>query len=42
MEHIRTFNFSLAEEYLETALGMCDTDPLLLNELGVLSYHMEQ
>ena len=42
MEHLRMFNFPLAEEYLDAAFSMCDSDPLLLNELGVLAYHLEK
>ena len=39
MEHIQLYNIALAEEHLQAAYSMCDSDPLLLNELGVLAYH---
>jgi anaphase-promoting complex subunit 6 len=42
MEHLRMFNFPLAGEYLDAGLQMCDSDPLLFNELGVLAYHVEK
>lgn len=32
-------NMTLAEEFLKTAYGLCKTDPLLLNEMGVVKYH---
>jgi anaphase-promoting complex subunit 6 len=31
-------NLQLAEEYLLQAQGICDNDPLLLNELGVAAF----
>jgi len=42
MEHIQLFNVTLAEEHLEAAFKMCDSDPFLLNELGVLAYQKKQ
>ena len=39
MEHISLNNTTLAEEFLRTAWALCRTDPLLLNELGVVKYH---
>jgi anaphase-promoting complex subunit 6 len=41
MEYIQMHNLRLAQEYLESAFQMCDSDPLLLNELGVLHYQKE-
>lgn len=41
MQHLQLNNIQLADEYLHTALGICDSDPLLLNELGVVLYHKE-
>ncbi len=38
MEHLTLSNTSLAEESLSAARHMCDTDPLLINELGVLAF----
>ncbi|KAM7197987.1 anaphase-promoting complex subunit cut9 [Rhypophila sp. PSN 637] len=32
-------NMSAAEEFLKTAYGLCRTDPLLLNEMGIVYYH---
>ena len=32
-------NMTAAEEFLKTAHGLCKTDPLLLNEMGVVKYH---
>ncbi|BFZ62290.1 anaphase-promoting complex subunit Cut9 [Saitoella coloradoensis] len=39
MEYLRLDNIPLAAEYFRSAHGMCDSDPLLLNELGVVAYH---
>jgi anaphase-promoting complex subunit 6 len=38
MQHLQLNNLQLAEEYLSQAHEICDTDPLLLNELGVASF----
>jgi anaphase-promoting complex subunit 6 len=35
-------NMTLAEEFLKTAYGLCKTDPLLLNERGVVYYHQDK
>ncbi|CZR69542.1 related to anaphase control protein cut9 [Phialocephala subalpina] len=35
-------NMTLADEFLKTAYGLCKTDPLLLNEMGVVFYHQER
>lgn len=35
-------NMTLADEFLKTAYGLCRTDPLLLNEMGVVFYHQER
>ncbi|KAI1813974.1 anaphase-promoting complex subunit cut9 [Poronia punctata] len=32
-------NITLADEFLKTAYGLCKTDPLLLNEMGIVYYH---
>lgn len=42
MEHIMLSNFSQADEALEAAYTMCDGDPLLLNEQGVMAYNHEE
>ncbi|KAG8688436.1 anaphase promoting complex subunit cdc16 [Ceratobasidium sp. 395] len=38
MEHIQLSNMQLAESHLAAAAELCDTDPVLLNELGVVAY----
>ncbi|KAF5587072.1 anaphase-promoting complex subunit 6 [Fusarium pseudoanthophilum] len=35
-------NMTLAEEFLKTAYGLCKTDPLLLNEMGIVKYHQDK
>jgi anaphase-promoting complex subunit 6 len=35
-------NMTLADEFLKTAYGLCKTDPLLLNEMGVVFYHQDK
>ncbi|KAF8322575.1 TPR-like protein [Clavulina sp. PMI_390] len=42
MEYLRLSNRLLAEEYFEAAYKLCDSDPLLLNEMGVLAYQSEK
>ncbi|KAF2841296.1 cell division cycle protein-like protein [Patellaria atrata CBS 101060] len=39
MQNLQLNNMPLAHEYLNTAYDLCSTDPLLLNELGVVFYH---
>jgi anaphase-promoting complex subunit 6 len=39
MQNLQLNNLSLAREYLKTAYDLCETDPLLLNELGVVYYN---
>ncbi|KAF1954049.1 anaphase-promoting complex subunit Cut9 [Byssothecium circinans] len=39
MQNLLLHNYSLAHEYLTTAHQLCATDPLLLNEMGVVYYH---
>ncbi|KAF3060796.1 Anaphase-promoting complex subunit cut9 [Trichoderma lentiforme] len=34
-------NMTIAEEFLKTAYGLCKTDPLLLNEMGIVKYHQD-
>lgn len=41
MQHLQLQNMTLAHEYLNAAYQLCQTDPLLLNELGVTFYHEE-
>lgn len=41
MQHLQLNNVTLADEYLNTAYALCKSDPLLLNELGVVFYHKD-
>ncbi|KAJ3269256.1 anaphase promoting complex subunit cdc16, partial [Borealophlyctis nickersoniae] len=38
MQHMRSNSFDLAERYLKLSMDICNTDPLVANELGVLAY----
>lgn len=42
MQNLQLNNLTLAQEYLNAAHALCQTDPLLLNELGVVFYHLDQ
>lgn len=35
-------NMTLADEFLKTAYGLCKTDPLLYNEMGIVFYHQDR
>lgn len=39
MQNLQLNNLGLAREYLNTAYLLCKTDPLLLNELGIVAFH---
>lgn len=39
MEHIMLSNHAMADESLNAADSMCDGDPLLYNERGVMAYN---
>ena len=41
MQNLQLNNMTLAYEYLNAAHALCSTDPLLLNELGVVFYHLD-
>ncbi|KAL9103085.1 MAG: hypothetical protein Q9163_001852, partial [Psora crenata] len=41
MQNLCLGNVSLAHEYLNAAYVLCRTDPLLLNEMGVVFYHLD-
>jgi len=41
MQNLQLNNMTLAQEYLNAAHTLCQTDPLLLNELGVVFYHQD-
>lgn len=38
IQHLQLNNLQLAEEYLVQAQGICDNDPLLLNEIGIAAF----
>ncbi|KAL1868295.1 anaphase-promoting complex subunit Cut9 [Diaporthe australafricana] len=42
MQHHAMNNMTVAEEFLNTAYGLCKTDPLLLNEMGIVYYHQNR
>lgn len=42
MQHLHLNNLSLAGEYLMTSFFICDNDPLLLNEIGVVHYNKNE
>lgn len=42
MEHLQLSATSLAEEYFLAAEAINGTDPLLLNELGVVAYNKDE
>lgn len=35
-------NMTLADEFLKTAYELCESDPLLLNEMGIVLYHQDK
>ena len=41
MQNLPLNNLALAHEYLNTAYELCQSDPLLLNEMGVVYYHQD-
>lgn len=41
MQNLQLNNMTLAHEFLNAAHALCSTDPLLLNELGVVFYHLD-
>lgn len=42
MEYLQVNNLALAGEYFGMAESICDTDPLLYNEQGVLAFYNER
>lgn len=42
MQYLQMNNYTLAWEYLNYSYAICPTDPLLLNEIGVLNYHKSE
>ncbi|KAJ3273177.1 anaphase promoting complex subunit cdc16 [Terramyces sp. JEL0728] len=41
MEHVQLENYALAQDFYNLAFEKCQSDPLLLNEMGVLEYANE-
>ncbi|KAG9069040.1 anaphase promoting complex subunit cdc16 [Linnemannia hyalina] len=39
-KHLQQNNAALAEKYFDACLTICDSDPLLLNEMGVMYYQL--
>ncbi|CAN8095430.1 unnamed protein product [Discula destructiva] len=42
MQHHAMNNMTVAEEFFNTAYELCSTDPLLLNEMGIVYYHQNR
>lgn len=42
MQNLQLNNMTLAEEFLKTAYTLCRSDPLLMNEMGVVLYHQDR
>lgn len=42
MQHHAMNNMTVAAEFLDTAHGLCKSDPLLLNEMGIVYYHQNR
>jgi anaphase-promoting complex subunit 6 len=42
MEHLQLATSNLAEEYFLAAKNINPSDPLLLNELGVIAYNKDE
>ncbi|KAJ3322307.1 anaphase promoting complex subunit cdc16 [Boothiomyces sp. JEL0866] len=42
MEHFQLENYALAQDFFDLSHEKCQSDPLLLNEMGVLEYTNEQ
>jgi anaphase-promoting complex subunit 6 len=42
MQNLQLNNLSLSREYLKTSYDLCENDPCLLNEMGVVYYHEGQ
>ena len=42
MQNLQLANLALAREYFRTAYQLCDRDPLLLNEMGIVAYNQDQ
>ncbi|EUC29158.1 hypothetical protein COCVIDRAFT_99130 [Bipolaris victoriae FI3] len=42
MQNLQLNNLTLAKEYLKTSYDLCENDPCLLNEMGVVYFHEGQ
>lgn len=42
MQHHAMNNMTVAAEFLDTAYALCKSDPLLLNEMGIVYYHQNR
>ncbi|TID29441.1 hypothetical protein CANINC_001964 [Pichia inconspicua] len=42
MQYLQMSNYTLSMEYLNYSYSICPSDPLLLNEIGVLNYHKNE
>ncbi|CAN6820665.1 unnamed protein product, partial [Brassica oleracea] len=42
MEYMRTHSYKLADQFFMQAKAICPSDPLVYNELRVVSYHMKE
>ena len=42
MQQLALNNMKIAQEHLSAAKQLCNTDPLLLNEIGVVMYHSDK
>jgi anaphase-promoting complex subunit 6 len=42
MQYLLLSNIKAAHEYLDASYAICQTDPLILNEMGVVNYYMEE
>jgi anaphase-promoting complex subunit 6 len=42
MQNLQLNNLSLSREYLKTSYDLCENDPCLLNEMGVVYFHENQ
>lgn len=42
MQYLLLSNVKAASEYLNASYAMCQTDPLLLNEMAIVAYNDEK
>jgi len=41
IEHMRMNNLTLAQHFIEQSSKICDTDPLVFNEMGMIQYQLK-